>query len=218
MKQLEFNKVKGWGGKRKRAGRKNRTSTVNHMKREKVEAKYPVHITIKLKKGVASLRGPKMVAAFKSSLQKAKKRGLKVIHYAIESNHAHFFAESESNRAIRSGMASFGSSFGKSVRRVSGGKGSVFNGRYHLTVLKSPRQTKNAMAYVLLNHSKQQGAKPYADQKSSAPFFGDWRARLGERYRVNKPIPRPDYLSDAESWLGRVGWRRAGKAESRARS
>jgi putative transposase len=208
MKQLEFEKVKGWGGRRKNAGRKNRTSTVNHMKRKKVEAKYPIHITIKLKKGVASLRGPRMVAAFKSSLRKAKKRGLKVIHYALESNHAHLFAESEDNRTLRSGMASFGSSFGKSVRRLAGGKGSVFNGRYHLQVLKSPRQTKNAMAYVLLNHSKHQGAKPYVDEKSSAVLFGDWRALLGDRYRIDESPPRPQYLSDAESWLGRVGWRR----------
>ncbi len=207
MKQLEFKKVNGWGGKRKKAGRKNRTSTVNHMKREKIEAKFPIHITIKLKKGVVSLRGPKMVAAFKSSLQKAKKRGLKVIHFAVESNHAHLFAESGDNRDLRSGMASFGSSFGKSVRRLSGGKGSVFNGRYHLQVLKSPRQTKNAMAYVLLNHSKHQGAKPYADDKSSAPFFGDWRALLGERYRVDQPRPRPEFLAEPSSWLARDGWR-----------
>jgi putative transposase len=208
MKQLEFKKVKGWGGKRKSAGRKNRTSTVNHMKREKVEAKFPIHITIKLKKGVVSLRGPKMVAAFKASLQKAKKRGLKVIHFALETNHAHLFAESDGNHQLRSGMASFGSCFGKAARRVTGGKGSVFQGRYHLQVLKSPRQTKNAMAYVLLNHSKHQGAKPYADHMSSAAFFGDWRALLGERYRVDQPLPRPEFLAKPSSWLARDGWRK----------
>lgn len=208
MKQLEFEKVKGWGGRRRNAGRKNKTGTVHHMKREKVEAKYPIHITIKLKKGVASLRGPKMVAEFKSSLRKAKKRGLRVIHFALESNHAHLFAESDDNRKLRSGMSSFGSSFGKSARQVTGGRGSVFNGRYHMNIFRSPRQTKRAMAYVLLNHSKHQGAKPYVDQKSSAPFFGDWRALLGERYRVDQPPPRPDFLAEARSWLARDGWRK----------
>lgn len=208
MKQIEFKKVNGWGGKRRNAGRKNKTSTVNHMKREKVDPKYPMHITMKMKKGIVSLRGPKMCAVLKRSLGKAKKRGLNVIHYALEDNHLHVFAESESNCSLRSGLTSFGSSFGKAARRLTGGRGAVFAGRYHMRVLKTPRQTKNALAYVLLNHSKHQGAKPYVDNKSSAVFFGDWRALLGDRYRIDESPPRPDYLTDAQSWLGRVGWRR----------
>lgn len=209
MKQLEFKKTKGWGGKRRGAGRKNKSATVNHMKREKIEQKFPVHITMRVKKGIISLRGPKMNKAFKASLLKAKKKGLAVVHYAIESNHVHLFAESESNESLRSGMSSFGSSFGKASRAATGGRGSVFQGRYHLRVLKTPRQTKNALAYVLMNHSKHEGSKPYPDDRSSARYFSDWKSLLGGNYRVLKAEETPEFLSAARSWLGREGWRKA---------
>lgn len=209
MKQLEFKKTKGWGGKRRGAGRKNRTGMVNHMKREEVAAKYPMHITMRIKKGAISLRGPKMTKAFKAGLSKAKNAGLGVVHYAVESNHVHLFAESDSNESLRSGMSSFGSSFGKAIRKATGGKGSVFQGRYHLRVLKSPRQTKNALAYVLLNHSKHEGSIPYPDDHSSACYFSDWKSLLGGRYRVLPAEEPPEFLSAAQSWLGRKGWRKA---------
>lgn len=209
MKQLEFKKTKGWGGKRRGAGRKNRSRTVNHMKREQVAAKHPLHVTMRFKKGLISLRGPEMAKAFKAGLLKAKKAGLGVVHYAVESNHVHFFSEAGSNESLRSGMASFGSGFGKGVRKATGGKGSVFEGRYHLRVLKTPRQTKNALAYVLLNHSKHEGSLPYPDDYCSARYFGDWKSLLGGRYRVLSADEPPEFLSVARSWLGREGWRKA---------
>lgn len=178
------------------------------MKRAEVKAQYPLHITMRIKPGLVSLRGPKMARAFKTALSKAKKNGLCTVHYALENNHLHLFAESKGNDHLRTGTASFGASFGKAVRRASGGLGSVFAGRYHLRVLKSPRQTKNALAYVLMNHSKHEGSKPYPDERSSAAYFGEWNSLLGGRYRNVKAESRPAHLGAPESWLARVGWSR----------
>lgn len=208
MKQLTFKKVSGWGGARKGAGRKNQSGQVNHMKRDKVEAKFPMHLTLKMKPGLKSLRSPKMTLAFKESLSKAKAKGLRVIHFALESNHAHLFTEANDNGTLRSGMASLGSSFGKAVRKINDGKGSVFDGRYHVRVLKTPRETKHAMAYVLLNHSKHQKTFAYQDEKSSAFHFGEWRTLLGEGYRNTKTRALPECLSEPKSWLARTGWRK----------
>ncbi len=209
MKQLEFKKVKGWGGKRRGAGRKNKSGTLNHMKRDQARPQYPMHITLKLRRGLISLRGPKMMSAFQKSLEQAKVKGLRVIHFAVESNHVHLFAETNNNRKLRAGMASLAGRYGRVIRKLSGGRGSVFNGRYHSRVLKTPRETKNALAYVLLNHSKHEGVAPYRDDKSSAAYFSEWNALLGGRYRKLPAEDIPDYLSGAESWLARVGWRRA---------
>lgn len=208
MKQLNL-KIKTWGGKRKKAGRKNRSGQLGHAKRERVLASFPLHITMRVKKGFNSLRSPKTERAFKRALGKAKTKGLHVIHYAIESNHIHLFAEARDNGKLRSGTASFGSSFGKAVSKLNRRTGSVFAGRFHLRVLKSPRQTKNALAYVLLNHSKHEGSVPYPDERSSAAYFSDWHILLGRKYRKLVAEERPSYLTEAESWLARVGRRRA---------
>lgn len=208
MKQLEFKRIKGWGGKRKKAGRKNISNAVNHMKRDKVDPKYPMLLTLKMKKGLPTLRSARISRAFKKSLAKAQKYGLRVIHFALESNHIHLFAEAKGNLELRSGMASFGSSFGRSLRKIAGGTGSVFLGRYHMRQLKTPTQTKNALAYVLLNHAKHEGSVPYPDDFSSSKYFSDWKNLLGGRYLNLKAEPLPDYLSAPRSWLACRGWQK----------
>ena len=71
-KQLELKKVKGWGGKRKGAGRPNRTGLVSHGKREKVDFKKPIHITMQLKKGASKLRTKEWMKEFSLAAKRAK--------------------------------------------------------------------------------------------------------------------------------------------------
>src|ERR1035437_9703574 len=144
MKQLEFKKVKGWGGKRRGAGRPNRTSQVSHGKRPKVDFKKPLHITMKLKKNSPNLRTKTTLNDFSASLLEAKKFGLNVLHFSIQTDHVHMIVEAKNNRDLSRGMKSLCGRLGKRL-------GGVFNGRYHLHVLKSPSEMKNALLYVLLN-------------------------------------------------------------------
>lgn len=214
-KQFEFKKVKGWGGKRSGAGRPNKSQTVNHMKRTEVNFKVPLMITMKLKPGLKGLRTKKMLKKFEQCGKEVKKFGLHILHFSIESNHIHFKAEARDNQSLGSGTKSLGARLGKAVRKEIGGKGSVFAGRYHLKALKTPTETRNAMAYVLLNQSKHQKRHPYPDEFSSAIHFYDWKALLGKNigpvlanWKMRKK-PLPDYLSEPRSWLAREGWRKA---------
>jgi REP element-mobilizing transposase RayT len=146
---------------------------------------------------------------------KAKQKGLHVIHYSIESNHLHLFVEAKDNLSLASGMNSFGARFAKVVRNKLGGSGPVFDGRYHVKIMKSPRQVKNALAYVLLNHSKHEKLIPYLDTYSSAAYFRDWphllASDIGPILRNQRALKEalPDHLSEARSWLARAGWRKA---------
>jgi len=214
-KQLAFKKVNGWGGKRRGAGRKNKSGLVSHAAREQVDFRKPLHITKRLKPGLRSLRSTKMKIEFQRCLKRARQKGLRVIHFAVESNHFHFIVECESNEALAAGMNSVGAGLGKLIRNMCGGAGPVFEGRYHLHVLKKPREVRNALAYVLLNHSRHEGLIPYKDDFSSAAYFHDWKLLLGDKSgpilkggrRVEGPLP--PYLCKAKSWLAREGWRRA---------
>jgi hypothetical protein len=91
----------------------------------------------------------------------------------------------------------------------------VFNGRYHLRVLNNPTQTKNAIAYVLLNQSNHEKDIPKIDFYSSAMYFSEWKALVGRKWSTRfaagiERRPLPDYLSPPSSWLAKEGWKRAG--------
>jgi len=216
-KQLEFKKVKGWGGKRRNAGRPNKTGTVHHMKREEVNFKRPLHITLKLKSGLKNLRVPPLLEQFKISAEKAKQQGLRLIHFSIQTNHLHLLVECRDNETLSRGMKSLGCKLGKAIRKYCGGSGPVFKGRFHLQVIKNPTQARNSLAYVLLNEAKHKKFIPYKDAYSSAGHFHEWRRLLGRNtgpiLQYGRQVKRslPGHLSAPHSWLAREGWKRAAR-------
>src|SRR5262245_57722941 len=72
--QISFEKVNGWGGKRRNAGRKNLSGLLGHGKRPRLKVTEPVHITLRLAKGVPSLRKDKMVPLLKKAATNAKSK------------------------------------------------------------------------------------------------------------------------------------------------
>ncbi len=205
-------KVNGWGGKRKGAGRPNKTKTVNHMKRPLVNLKKPLHLTMRLKDGKPNLRKRHLLREFKNCLGNAKKKGLHIIHFSLQSNHIHMIAEARDNKSLSAGMKSL---VGKMARTVSRGKGAVFVGRFHLKEIRDPRQMKNVLEYVLLNHAKHANLIEYIDQFSSGGIFRHWKSLLGRKFRgliyeqVKEDGATATYLSEPTSWLCSVGWMRA---------
>ncbi|MDZ4678121.1 MAG: transposase [Oligoflexia bacterium] len=202
-KQLVFKRTLGWGGKRKGSGRPNLSGTVGHIKREVIKSQYPLHITLRIREKIPTLRRKVLLTEFKKSIANAKVHGINVIHFSLQSNHIHLFAESSSNKFLALGMRSLAGRFAKIIKKnaaiskhVSGsGKstagstlarslfaGSVFKGRYHLHILKTPQEVRNALEYVLLNISKHQRLIEYIDPYSSAQTFTHWRKLLGKRY------------------------------------
>ena len=147
-----------------------------------------------------------MLEAFNRAAYLANARGVRINQFALLRNHLHLIVEAEDGAALSNGMRSFGGSFGKAVRKIVGGRGAVWAGRFHMHVLKSPVEVKRALRYVLLNFAQHTSARPRVDQFSSAPFFKHWSELLGIKlssHTAHSPYPRPT------SWLGRVGWMRA---------
>ena len=83
-------------------------------------------------------------------------------------------------------------------------RGTVFADRYHHRALATPRQVRNALAYVLCNARKHRVAPHHTgwlDPLSTAPCFDGWTHGATHDERMTPP-PR--------TWLLRVGWRRGG--------
>ena len=89
---------------------------------------------------------------WRRSLAEASERGsFRVAHYSLQGDHAHLIVEAQGKEALACGMKSIGARLARAVNRVSGRSGAVLDGRYHHRSLRSPREVRRALAYVLLN-------------------------------------------------------------------
>ena len=94
----------------------------------------------------------------------------------------------------------------RGLNRLWGRKGKVFADRYHDRVLRTPREVRNVLRYVLNNVRKHQWprhGKP--DAFSSGPWFDGWRD-----YVYDGVLGPEGPIAKARSWLLMVGWRRHG--------
>jgi REP element-mobilizing transposase RayT len=147
-KQLELNLNQGnWGGRRQGSGRKRLQSQgVAHRRREKVTTKTPLHINFKFK---TSIRNKASLRLLKRAIINARTHGLRILHYSLQPNHVHLIIEAKDNNELTTGMKSLTVTFAKGLH-----KGRVQVQRYHLHVLKTIREVKHAIHYVLFNQQK----------------------------------------------------------------
>jgi REP element-mobilizing transposase RayT len=189
---------------------------VLHRERGPVPGACPVHVTLRVREGVPSLRTVALVKEWKRSLAEASERGgFRVAHYSLQGDHAHLIVEAHGKEALANGMKSIAARLARAVNRVCGRSGPVLDGRYHHQLLRTPREVRRALAYVLLNAhrhlAKRRRVSPRApsalDPASSARWFDGWRRDVGGRLMESRPdceVARP------RTWLLRVGWRRHG--------
>ena len=169
----------------------------------------------RLNKGIPSLRRQELLRLFQKCAGRAKRYGLHVVHYALESNHIHLIVEARDNRALRSGMVSLFGSFARALNERVQRVGKVYSDRYHLNVITNPSQMKHTLRYVLLNHCKHTKWLEHMDPFSSARFFPHWKnlIELNEVVAWDLRNLSENYasagLSPPRSWLAAQGWMRA---------
>src|SRR5437762_2538403 len=107
VRQLTFNKR---GGARPGAGRK-RTSAlplVSHARRETISKSHPVHVTMRVRAGLPSLRRASALHVLKTAFARSNERvgehEMRIVHFAILSNHVHLLVEVEDECALSRGM------------------------------------------------------------------------------------------------------------------
>ena len=199
---LEF---RTWGGARKGAGRKRSSprSRVPHAARPVHDARAPLHVTLRLRKGLPSLRRNVIRAQVLGALGDGRERfGFRLNQFSLQSNHLHLIVEAQDRRALSRGMKGIAVRIARTLNQVWERRGSVFSDRFHARALRTPREVRSALVYVLQNarhHGlRLMGVDPY----SSGPWFDGWRQ--GIVLADDGPGTR------ARTWLLREGWRRHG--------
>jgi len=212
---LELPEPARWGGRRPGAGRKRQPdSDVPHRSRPKFSTA-PSHVTLRVRSGVPSLRTSRVVREVEASFSRGRARpGFRLVHYSLQTNHVHLVVESRNRVALGRGMMAICGRLARAVNRALGRSGKVFADRYHLHVLKTPREVHHALRYVLLNgrkHGRNLSRVVRLDPASSARWFDGWRRTSRTRVVAPKgPAPTIVPVARARTWLLTTGWRRHG--------
>ncbi len=202
----------GHGGPRRGAGRKPaRRPIVHHVRRERLSGPTAGLITVRVQEGIPSLRRRSFIEEIRASFAVACEFGsFRHGHYSILRDHLHLIVEADDSNALGRGMNSISARIARAVNRVFRRRGRVLAGRYHVRLLRSPRQVRNALQYVLLNCRKHwkalTGEAPPVclDVASSGRFFDGWLGgRRGEQSGTRD-------VAEAKTWVLRVGWRHHG--------
>lgn len=206
-------KFVGWGGKRRGAGRKARgRPSVAHSSREKRSGAVVAHVTLRFVAGLPNLRELAHFTVVLSAIV-ASAFGLffRIVEFSVQRNHIHLLIEAVDMEATTLGLKSLEARISRSLNRHLGRKGRVIGDRYHFHRIETPREARNALAYLLNNarkHALEAGVPlptGWVDPRSSGPWFSEWSdADPAHLRRAARPVPAP------RSWLLRVGWRKAG--------
>ena len=192
------------GGERDGAGRKPKgeRALVTHARRPKLTPRDPVLVTTHLLPDLPNMRRERTLAILRDALAAGSDRfGFRLVEYSIQSNHLHFIAEAEDARSIARGMQGLLVRIAKALNRAWERRGKVLSDRYHARILRSPREVRAVLVYVLQNARKHGAQITGTDAFSSGPWFCGWLDRVA---RDARPI------AAARSWLLTTGWRRWG--------
>ena len=201
---------RSWGGARPGAGRKRRRTMggVRHVARRAHCARHPVHITLRLAPGLPSLRSQVVGGLVLRALRDTWRRWFRFVHFSIQSNHLHLLVEADDRKALSRGCSALTIRIAHRLNALLERREAVFPERYHDHLLKTPREVRNALVYVLLNAHKHSVVLSGLDPYSSGAMFDGWRdVPTTERA---PPVAREFSAEGPSTWLLARGWRKHG--------
>jgi len=171
-----------------------------------------VHVTLRLARHAWNLRSERGFAIVEKALRATNTRRLiRTVHFSVQNDHIHLIVESSDRRRLAGGIKGFEVRLARGLNAMMGCKGRAFGDRYHARPLRSPREVRNALVYVLNNrvhHLPVLAGTEYVDRYSSGPFFtGFTHMPRGARSACKGTGPP---TLEASTWLLDVGWKRRG--------
>jgi hypothetical protein len=193
------------GGVRAGAGRpKEPGAGVPHRARPVHVARHPVHTTLRLMRGLVSVRRASVYRTIERALLLATsaRPGFRLVEFSVQRDHLHLIVEGDNGRSLRFGLQGLTIRVARAINRALRRQGKVFGDRYHARSLRTPREVRNALLYVL-NNGRKHGTwtGEGTDPCSSGRWFDGWH-----RHPVYGATP----LSVSRSWLLTAGLRKLG--------
>ena len=208
----------GLGGWRPGAGRPRGRTKVPHRQRHRFAARFPLHVTLRVVDDVPSLRRRGALRVVQRAIEAGgHRKNFRVVHFVVVGNHLHLLVEAACMEALARGMQGLEVRLARRLNRFFGRRGTFFAERYHARILRTPREVRNALRYVLLNYRQHEARRgetlnrDWIDPFSSAYWFDGWRDSVElreprQRDLLNVPCP----TAQPTVWLLTTGWRRWG--------
>lgn len=199
------------GGARRGSGRKRQAARpqVPHTKRPELSRHHPVHVTLRLCANITSIRKkPRFLAVRRALAAGHQAEGFRLVHYSVQTNHLHLLIEAADKTTLARNLKGLQVRIARALNKLSNRQGRVFADRYHVHILRTPLETRHAIAYVLLNARKHAGRTEQTnsvDPCSSARHFNGWNMQI-----VCADLEPEISVAPAQTWLLRDGWRRHG--------
>ena len=196
-----------WGGARPGAGRKpGQRPKVPHVVRPSHRASHPVHVTVRARAGLPSFREQAIGSAIRDAVDASGRSRIlggsfRIVHFSVQTNHVHLIVEAHDKESLSRGMRGLNTRLARAVNRVLRVRGRVWGERYHAHALRTPREVRNAIVYVLMNAKKHGVRLSGIDRFSSAQWFDG----LAEHTPADEPP-----TAAPKTWLAREGWRKHG--------
>jgi REP element-mobilizing transposase RayT len=151
------------GGRRPGAGRKPRRGGpgVSHKRRPVLASRFPVHVTYRLVRRLPSARRPVLFRAIRRAFNAGREAfGGRLCHFSVQKDHLHLIVEAANREALSRALQALAIRIARAINGVLGRKGKVFADRYHMRILKTPTEVRNALRYVLDNRWKHNPRRP----------------------------------------------------------
>jgi putative transposase len=206
-RQAELQFPNGWGGKRVGAGRRSRRSTSSHRARPAHHRWQPVHVTLRARRRLPSLRKQVIFGEIRLAFARTGRSWFRLVHFSVQDDHVHLLVEANDRQSLSRGMAGVAIRLARAVNRVLCRKGPIWSCRYHSRALTTPREVRNALVYVIFNHRKHVPGTRGWDPCSSAPWLDGWETPPTGPPFDNSECPP---VRGPETWLARTGWKRLG--------
>jgi hypothetical protein len=116
----------GWGGERRGAGRPRiagRRPPVAHRLRPNHTGRFPVHVTLRARTGLPSLRGTRVFDAVRDAIAVASGEQFRVVHFSVQHDHVHSIVEADDRRSLSLGIRGLVIRLARAVNRVVGRTG-----------------------------------------------------------------------------------------------
>jgi hypothetical protein len=151
----------------------------------------------------------------------------RIVHFSVQRDHVHLIVEARDKRALSGGVRSAAIRVALYVNQVLRRRGPLWAERWHGRALKTPREVRNALVYVLANFRKHARRTPTRgiDPYSSGAWFDGWRGwqprsgapppfaerrRWREAFDETNTQGRHEFTFAAQTWLAVTGWRHHG--------
>jgi REP element-mobilizing transposase RayT len=185
---------------------------------------------VTLRARLAPLRSQHVFPTVRLALGRATRRDparFRILHFSVQRDHLHLIVEAADKRALSSGVRSVAIRVARYVNDLLSRRGPLWADRWHGRALRTPREVRNALVYVLANfrkHARKARASGIDPFSSGVCFEGwrGWRPASGvappfaeraawlRRHVGFEPSDPGEPTGTPRTWLASTGWRRYG--------